>query len=103
MGVNAMREAGRRSDLDRTNVAEPLEFTRIASGGFGDPYNGIAHSMSLFNDQVFVGTSRANLQMILTNQNAPNTSVPPVRCPENIYELDRRAQIWRYDLRSGRW
>ncbi|NES94071.1 MAG: class I SAM-dependent methyltransferase [Desertifilum sp. SIO1I2] len=71
-------------------------FTRISKNGFGDRYNGISHSMSYFQGKVYVGTSRCNLQMIAVN-NPPSTAVWPVKCPENVYQLDRRAQIWCYD------
>src|SRR4051794_24871514 len=79
-----------------------LEFVRVAEHGFGDPYNGISHSMAYFAGSVFVGTSRCNMQMIAANHNAPHNWVAPVRCPDNVYDLDRRAQLWRHD-RSGKW
>lgn len=34
--------------------------------------------------------------MIAVN-NPPSTRVWPVKCPKNVYDLERRAQIWRYD------
>jgi len=77
-------------------------FTCISKQGFGDPYNGISHSMSYFQGKIYVGTSRCNLQMIAVN-NPPSTRVWPVKCPENVYELDRRSQIWCYDPALGEW
>lgn len=77
-------------------------FTRIAENGFGDRYNGISHSMSYFQGKIYVGTSRCNLQMIAVN-NPPSTDVWPVKCPENVYQLDRRAQIWCYDPETSQW
>uniref|UniRef100_A0ACD5GRV6 Uncharacterized protein n=1 Tax=Desertifilum tharense IPPAS B-1220 TaxID=1781255 RepID=A0ACD5GRV6_9CYAN len=71
-------------------------FTRISKNGFGDRYNGISHSMSYFQGKLYVGTSRCNLQMIAVNNPLPPPS-GTVKCPENVYQLDRRAQIWCYD------
>ena len=78
------------------------DFVRLASNGFGDGYNGIAHSMSYYRGKIYVGTSRANLQMIGVNK-PPTTHVWPVKMPENVYQLDRRAQIWCYDPATAQW
>jgi ubiquinone/menaquinone biosynthesis C-methylase UbiE len=79
------------------------DFTCIARNGFGDPYNGISHSMAYFQDHIYVGTSRCNLHMIGVNKTRPSMSIWPVKCPDDIYQLDRRAQIWRHNPRIGEW
>lgn len=78
------------------------DFIKINENGFGDRYNGIAHSSCYFGGNFLVGTSRCNLQMIAVN-NPPSTRVYPVRCPRDVYDLDRRAQIWSYDVGAGQW
>lgn len=78
------------------------DFIKINENGFGDRYNGIAHSSCYFEGRFLVGTSRCNLQMIAVN-NPPSTRIYPVRCPRNVYDLDRRAQIWSYDVSVGQW
>lgn len=58
--------------------------------------------MAWFKDHLYVGTTRANLCMIKAN-NPPDFKFWPTKCPEDVYDLDRRAQIWRYNPRSGTW
>src|SRR5579871_4469121 len=78
------------------------DFTRIARQGLGDPLNAYAHSMAWFLDHLYVGTTRANLCMARAN-NPPNMDPWPVKCPEDVYDLDRRAQIWRYSPHTRTW
>jgi ubiquinone/menaquinone biosynthesis C-methylase UbiE len=78
------------------------DFTRIARQGLGDPWNAYAHSMAWFRDKLYIGTTRANLCMAKAN-NPPALNPWPTRCPDDLYDLDRRAQIWRYCPRTGRW
>lgn len=94
---------GRRGLDGADGHTSDREFVQVAKHGFGDAYNGIAHSMSYFQDHVYVGTSRCNLQMISVNQNSPSTWVKPVKCPDNVYDLDRRAQIWSHDPQGEGW
>lgn len=78
------------------------DFTKIADEGLGDGYNAYVHSMAWFQDYLYLGTTRANLCMV--HATSPfSVRCWPVRCPEDIYELDRRAQIWRYDPRLKKW
>jgi hypothetical protein len=81
---------------------EQWQFTQIAKNGFGDPLNAYAHTMTWFQDHLYVGTTRANLCMLKGN-NPPLYHCWPVKCPDDVYELDRRAQIWRYNPRTQEW
>lgn len=78
------------------------DFKQIAARGFGDQLNAYAHSMTWFQDKLYVGTTRANLCLIRV-RNPPMMQVWPVKCPQYVYELDLRAQIWSYDPRAGTW
>ena len=56
--------------------------------------------MAWYRDHIYVGTTRANLCLISIR--APHRMpVWPVRCPADVYDLDLRAQIWRYDPSDG--
>lgn len=78
------------------------DFTKIAQRGLGDPLNSYAHSMAWFGDHLYVGTTRANLCMAKAN-NPPAMKPWPVKCPDDVYDLDRRSQIWRYSPRNAKW
>jgi cyclopropane fatty-acyl-phospholipid synthase-like methyltransferase len=78
------------------------DFRKIAERGFGDGLNSYAHTMAWFQDQLFVGTTRANLALVrVVNPNG--LRVWPVEIPEDIYDLDLKASIWRYSPHSLRW
>ena len=101
------RSAGIKG-LERRPGFSMRNFTCIAQGGFGDGHNSYAHSMTWFDNMLYVGTTRQNLCM-LRLQSAFQT-VPfhkwPVECPDTIDQLDRtdrRAQIWCYDPGIKRW
>jgi hypothetical protein len=79
-----------------TSGLEQFQFRLIASGGFGDPLNSYAHTMAWFRDRLYIGTTRANLCLLKLHYRVPFLCWP-VRCPDDIYDLDLRAQIWRYD------
>ncbi len=80
-------------------------FRKISSNGFGDPLNAYPHCMAWFKDKLYVGTTRANLHILwfATGERVKNFHIWPVEHPERPYDLDLRAQIWRYDPRSRRW
>jgi len=78
-------------------------FSRIAPNGLGDPYNAYPHSMELFKGKLFVGTTRANMCMLKVSKVHTTIKYWPVDCPDNLYELDMRAQIHSLDLSSGKW
>ena len=77
-------------------------FSRIARNGFGDPLNAYAHTMAWFDDHLYVGTMRANLHLLSRRRPFP-TTVWPVPRPEDVYDLDLRAQIWRLAPKRGTW
>jgi hypothetical protein len=87
------------------------QFRQICANGFGDGHNSFAHSAAWFKGCLYVGTTRSNLCMLklsLTHLcgDLSQLSAWPVECPatvEGIYELDRRAQIWRYSPLTGQW
>lgn len=84
-------------------------FRPISERGFGDPYNSYPHSMSWFQDHLYVGTTRGHLFLLGTASRAVPELAPkrlqwPVNVPKNIYhDLDMRAQIWRFNPRDETW
>jgi SAM-dependent methyltransferase len=83
-------------------IATAGGFARIAAGGFGDPLNAYAHVMHWHDGDLYVGTTRANLHLRHAHD-PPALSPWPVRCPEDIYDLDLRAHVWRYRVQDDRW
>ena len=88
------------------------DFKKISKNGFGDGHNSFAHSAAWFNNALYVGTTRCNLCMLkfsIAHNSASSLDqlhVWPVDCPdtiEGIYNLDRRAQIWKYNPLSSSW
>lgn len=77
------------------------DFRQVAPNGFGDPYNAYPHSMMWFRDRLIVGTTRANLCMLKVSKIPTNIGAWPTDCPDNLYELDMRAQIWSHDPATG--
>jgi hypothetical protein len=77
-------------------------FARIAEGGFGDGWNAYPHSMAWFDGALYVGTTRANLCSIKAAR-PPGFIFWPVRCPDDVYDIDRRAEIWRFTPEDGQW
>jgi hypothetical protein len=61
--------------------------------------------MAWFQDHLYVGTLRNILALVKASPpKYPAGMIPwPVRVPENVFTLDLRAQIWRYDPATGRW
>lgn len=82
-------------------------FRQIAVNGFGEPENAYPHSMAWFKNHLFVGTTRHVLTMteksLGIHKRDPRMAVWPVRSPKDAYELDFRAQIWRYDVGTDHW
>jgi hypothetical protein len=79
-----------------------LAFTQIAAGGFGDGWNSYPHSMAWFKGALYVGTTRANLCSVKAAR-PPGFVFWPIRCPDDLYQIDRRAEIWRFAPDEGRW
>jgi hypothetical protein len=64
--------------------------------------------MVWFGGKLYVGTTRSNLCMLKLQSNYAEMplEVWPVDCPKTLnelYQLDRRAQIWCYDPATGAW
>ena len=78
------------------------DFKRVAQGGFGDGLNAYAHSMAWFNGRLYVGTTRGNFPLMKARLPI-GMDVWPVECPEVPFDLDLRAEIWRYAPRDDRW
>ncbi len=85
------------------------DFARIAEGGFGDPMNNYAWSMTYFNGDLYVGTGR-NIPYMVGQALKATGIIPPdfkfeyithPREPIQSQEWaeDMRAEIWRY----GSW
>ena len=86
--------------------ATPLQqghFRLTAPSGFGDGLNHYGHSMAWFRGKLFVGTTRGAMQMNKTNMPRPDLKPWPVDCPNDIYEVDRHAEIWCYDPATRGW
>ena len=112
-GISIAHDAGLRQVADTPGLTA-AEFRRIARNGFGDPGNAYAHSMAWFRDHLYVGTTRHNLAQrgvvvgIERGRGAHplNIRVWPVELPDTfhgVFELDLRAQIWRYDPKADAW
>ena len=82
-------------------------FRKIAEHGFGDPYNAYPHSMAWFRNRLYVGTTRACLAYRgrWRRERSPDLlgQVWPVRIPDQLFDIDLRAEIWRYDPASDGW
>ena len=82
-------------------------FRKVSLNGFGDPYNSYPHSMTWFRDHLYVGTSRATLAY-RGRQRAEDHpdwlgAIWPVKIPKGIWDIDLRAEIWRYHPPTNRW
>ena len=102
-GGSSAAPAGRPAPWLPPGALDPVDFVRIAENGFGDGLNSYAHSMAWFRGHLYVGTSRGTLAMVRANQPPPAFTAWPIKTPGNVYDLDRRAQIWRYSPDEDRW
>lgn len=82
--------------VDKAGLARG-DFARIARNGFGDQLNSYPHSMMWYRDRLYVGTTRSNLCLFKVSKISKKLDRWPVQCPDNVYDQDMRAQIWRYD------
>ncbi len=81
-------------------------FRKIASHGFGDPYNAYPHSMTWFKDHLYVGTTRACLAYRgkwRTEDKELLGRIWPVKIPDGLFDIDLRAEIWRYHPPTDKW
>jgi hypothetical protein len=79
------------------------DFRLINRSGFGDGLNSYAHSMAWFEGRLYVGTTRGVMQMNRINLPLPDMKPWPTDWKPNVYDYDRRAQIWCYDPALGHW
>ena len=79
------------------------DFWLTNESGFGDGLNNYAHSMAWFEDRLYVGTTRGTFAMMKSVKPLPNLVPWPVECPDDVYDVDRRAEIWRYDPPLDQW
>lgn len=77
------------------------DLTCIAKGGISDSYNAYPHSMLWFRDRLYVGTTRANLCALKVSKLKTNLELWPVECPDNLYDIDMRAQIHTWTPEEG--
>lgn len=78
------------------------DFRLVAHGGFGDGQNAYAHSMAWFKGHLYVATTRGNFPFMKARLPI-GMDVWPVECPADPYDLDMRAEIWRYDPLRDEW
>lgn len=104
-GTDALYLAEETIELGHLEGLSANNFRKISANGFGDPLNAYPHSMGWFKDRLYVATTRANLHLIwLTmGERRKNFDFWPVEKFESPYDLDLRAQIWRYDPRLNEW
>lgn len=79
------------------------DFRQITPNGFGDGHNSYPHSMAWHRDHLYVGVTRANMCMLKASKIPKRFPFWPVECPDDLYELDMRARIYRHDPVSGDW
>lgn len=84
-------------------------FTKICENGFGDGHNSYAHSMAWFKEHLYVGVTRSVLCALRLQKFTENWKLDPwpVEAPEDVdglyRQVDRRAQIWRYNPLDKNW
>jgi len=78
-------------------------FFPVALHGFGDPANAYAHSMAWFKDRLYVGLTRYAYHAMRPYDLEASFQIFPVKLREFNWDLDWRAQIWRYDPEKVKW
>ncbi len=94
-----------KSRIDAQEIAAP-EFSRIATGGFGDDHNTFMWSMEWFNGKLYVGTGRdvncyAHADDLV--QTGLATAYPIPGCPADYKDLSLQAEIWQYTPQTKTW
>jgi hypothetical protein len=79
------------------------DFRLTCLSGFGDGVNHYAHSMAWFEDNLYVGITRATMHANKINLPRPDLMPWPVDCPDNLREVERRTEIWRFNPRIEEW
>ena len=76
----------------------------MAENGFGDGSNSYAYSAVWFENQLYVGSNREILPLLIMRSPFKIPfAVPPVPLPRDYPELDLRGQIWRYNVERRQW
>lgn len=87
-------------------AGQPLsggDFRLTCLNGFGDGWNHYAHSMAWFKGKIYVGTSRAQLAALRLAGRRDGVRPWPIESPDDIYDIDRRAQVWEYTPETDEW
>jgi SAM-dependent methyltransferase len=96
-----------QNSLERANSADrPLtekNFVPLVRHGFGDPANAYAHSLAWFQGHVYAGLARHCYVASRPYNLDRSFQVFPVKLPEFNWDLDWRAQIWRFDPQNCLW
>jgi hypothetical protein len=79
------------------------DFRMVSENGFGNGYNCYAHSMAWFEGKLYVGTTLGSMQQLKSYVPPPNLRPWPVISSMDIYDVDRRAEIWCFDPAVRRW
>ncbi len=89
-----------------TNTNIPLlkvNFFPIARNGLCDEANAYVHSMAWFKDHLYIGLTRYVYVGSRPYNLGREFDIFPVKVPRFNWEIDRRAQIWRYCPREAKW
>ncbi|MDE3076372.1 MAG: hypothetical protein KGJ86_13200, partial [Chloroflexota bacterium] len=90
----------------------PPTFSAVSSPGLGDRLNSYpALSMQWFNGNLYVGTGRdevcaqnADADFFFPQYHLYSANpAPDLSCPADKFDLDLRAEIWRYTPGTGAW
>lgn len=89
--------------VDQARGLREEDFRLTCRNGFGDGWNHYPHSMAWFHDRLYVGTTRATFAMLKMNKPVPAFKPWPIECPDDVYDIDRRAEIWEYTPETEVW
>lgn len=94
-----------RQDTAHPTGLRAPNFKKVSRNGIGDPYNAYPHAMIWYDEHLYVGTTRANIHVISFRiaENINRFYAWPVERPDNPFDLDLRAQIWRFNPRNQEW
>ncbi len=94
-----------KSRIEAQEIAAP-EFSRIATGGFGDDHNDFMWSMEWFNGKLYVGTGRDVTCFSHADdlvQTGLAIAYPIPGCPADYKDLSLQAEIWQYTPETKTW
>lgn len=92
------------TQLRQSTALGPGNFRKVAVNGIGDPHNAYVYSAVWYDNHLYVGTFR-NALVLIKLRSPFEVQLPfwPVPVPESVWEVDLRAQIWRYSPSEDRW